>query len=67
MRAMLISWAAAWPTITVLLLLFDGVFAGLPLVLRTLILTGLMVPLMKLILVPVLNGGIAYLERRSVL
>ena len=64
MRSLLISWAAAWPTITVLLLLMDGTIGHWPLAMRTLLLTGLMVPLMTLILVPVLSHLVEHLETR---
>lgn len=65
MRALLISWAAAWPTITVLLLLMDGTIGQWPLVLRTFVLTGLMVPLMTLLVVPALNRLIEHLESKQ--
>lgn len=55
MRRVLITWAAAWPTITVLLLALEGMMAGWPLVLRTLLLTGLMGPAMLLV-VPYVSG-----------
>ena len=52
MRGTLITWAAAWPTITALLLLLDGLLLHWPLAVRTFVLTGLMVPLMTLLIVP---------------
>lgn len=64
LRAVLVSWAAAWPTITVLLLALDGMVGHWPLALRTLLLTGLMVPSMLLILVPALDELIAVGEQR---
>lgn len=64
MRGVLISWAAAWPTITVLLLLMDGAIGQWPLAVRTLVLTGLMVPLMTLLVVPALNRFIRHLENK---
>ncbi|MEO1398623.1 MAG: hypothetical protein AAFU56_07130 [Pseudomonadota bacterium] len=65
MRGVLITWAAAWPTITVLLLLMDGTIGQWPLAMRTLVLTGLMVPLMALLIVPALNRVVAYLESKQ--
>lgn len=55
MRGVLIIWAAAWPTITALLFALEGMLGHWPLVLRTLVLTGLMVPAMTLLIVPALN------------
>lgn len=52
MRGVLISWAAAWPTITGVLLLLQGVIDHWPLALRTLLISGLMVVLMSLFVVP---------------
>ena len=55
MRGILLTWAAAWPTITALLYALEGVLGHWPLAVRTLLLTGLMVPLMSLLIVPALN------------
>lgn len=60
LRAVLVTWAAAWPAITVLLLVLEGPTQDWPLTLRTLLLTGLMVPAMVLILVPALNRVIGH-------
>ena len=57
-RTVLIAWAVAWPAITVLLLMLDGSTADWPLALRTLQLTGLMVPTMVFVLVPILNRAV---------
>ncbi len=64
MRRILISWAAAWPTITALLLLTQGVIEHWPLAMRTLALSGFMVVLMSVVLVPALNRSIDYVGRR---
>ncbi|RED18865.1 hypothetical protein [Pontivivens insulae] len=64
MRDLLITWAAAWPTITVLLLLMDGAIGQLPLAVRTLVLTALMVPLMTMLVVPALNRFVGHLESK---
>ena len=55
MRGILITWIAAWPTITGLLLALEGILGHWPLALRTFVLTGLMVPLMTLVVVPVIS------------
>lgn len=55
MRGVLITWAAALPTITVLLFALEGLLGHWPLALRTLLLTGLMVPAMTLVIVPMLT------------
>ena len=57
-RSVLIAWAAASLVITVLLLILDGAMADWPLALRTLLLTGLMVPTMVFVLVPILNRAV---------
>ncbi|WP_375230054.1 hypothetical protein [Roseobacter sp. S98] len=54
MRGVLITWDAAWPTITVLLFALEDMLGHWPLALRTLVLTGLMVPAMSLLIVPAL-------------
>ena len=43
-RAALLSWLAVYPTITVLLAASEAALHGLPLPLRTLIVTAIMVP-----------------------
>lgn len=63
LRTVLIAWAAAWPAITIILLMLEEPTRSWPLALRTLLLTGLMVPAMVLILVPALNRIIALLDR----
>ena len=64
MRDLLITWAAAWPTITVLLLLMDGAIGQWPLAVRTFVLTGLMGPLMTMLGVPALNRFVGHLESK---
>ncbi|WP_299652884.1 hypothetical protein [uncultured Tateyamaria sp.] len=46
-RRLLITWAAAWVTITALLTLLGEMIEQWPLMGQTLLLTGLMVPLMQ--------------------
>ena len=54
-RAIVITWVAAWPTITALLVGLERKFEGWPLALRTLVLTGLMVPALSLLIIPALG------------
>ena len=51
-RSALLTWIAIWPLITALLTLGEPVLAALPLPLRTLLLTGVLVPLMSFIVMP---------------
>lgn len=52
LRTVLIVWVAIYPTITVIQYFFGGILSELPLALRTLILTGVLVPLMVYLLIP---------------
>ena len=51
-RSALLTWIAIWPLITALLILGDPLLAALPLPLRTLLLTGVLVPLMSFVVMP---------------
>ena len=51
-RLALLTWVAIWPLITVLLTLGEPLLAPLPLPLRTLLLTGVLVPLMSFVVMP---------------
>ncbi len=51
-RSALLTWVAIWPLITALLILGEPVLAALPLPLRTLLLTGVLVPLMSFVVMP---------------
>ncbi len=51
-RPVLLTWAAIWPLITLLLLLGEPLLSHLPLPLRTLALTGVLVPLMSFVVMP---------------
>lgn len=55
----LVVWLAIYPTITLLQLTFGSTLAQLPIPLRTLVLTGVLVPLMVFVLVPTLNRLLA--------
>lgn len=57
-RQALVVWIAIYPTITLIQWLFGAYLQALPLPLRTLALTGVLVPLMIYVLVPVLNAAI---------
>ena len=48
----LLTWIAIWPLITTLLLLGEPYLACLPLPLRTLVLTTILVPLMSFVVMP---------------
>lgn len=50
-----ISWLAIYPTITIILWLFGEPLMLVPLAIRTLILTVILVPLLAYVLVPMLN------------
>ncbi len=52
LRNILIVWVAIYPTITVIQYFFGDFLSQLPLALRTLILTGVLVPLMVFVLIP---------------
>ncbi|WP_330334123.1 hypothetical protein OHS33_33220 [Streptomyces sp. NBC_00536] len=64
-RRALITWLAVYPTITLALGLLGPVTAGLPLPLRTLILTGVVVPVAAYGLIPLLMKANAALGRRT--
>lgn len=63
-RRALITWIAVYPTITVVLGLLGPATAHLPLVLRTLILTAIVVPVAAYVLIPLLMKANAALTRR---
>lgn len=64
-RRALITWLAIYPTITAVLALVGGATAGLPLPVRTLILTAIVVPAAVYVLVPALVKANAALAGRS--
>ena len=51
-RSAVLTWIAIWPLITALLLLGEPMLAALPVPLRTLVLTGILVPLMSFVVMP---------------
>ncbi|MFF4954504.1 hypothetical protein ACWC2K_11395 [Streptomyces chattanoogensis] len=63
-RRALITWLAIYPTVTVVLGLLGPATAGLPLLVRTLILTGIVVPVAAYVLIPALMKANAALTRR---
>lgn len=60
LKQVLIVWASIYPTITIILYYFGELLWQIPLVLRTLVLTAVLVPLMIYVLIPfwtkLLNG-----------
>ncbi|MER5732038.1 hypothetical protein ABT084_27540 [Streptomyces sp. NPDC002138] len=64
-RRALITWLAVYPTITITLGLLGPVTAGLPLPLRTLILTAVVIPVAAYGLIPALMKANAALGRRA--
>ncbi|GAA4957723.1 hypothetical protein GCM10023205_20180 [Yinghuangia aomiensis] len=63
-RRALITWLAVYPTITLVLGLLGPATAHLPLPLRTLILTGFVVPTVAYGLIPLLTKANAAFSRR---
>ncbi|MFC8451235.1 hypothetical protein [Kitasatospora sp. NPDC057223] len=63
-RRALITWLAVYPTITLVLALVGPATAHLPLVLRTLILTVIVVPVVAYAAIPALLRANAALARR---
>lgn len=55
LKRVFVTWLAIYPAITLLLFLGGPLLEPLPLPLRTLVLTGILVPLMVCVLVPILN------------
>jgi antibiotic biosynthesis monooxygenase (ABM) superfamily enzyme len=58
-KTAVIIWLAIYPALTLTLALLGGVLAPLPLFLRTLVLTGLLVPMMVYVLVPAVTRLLA--------
>ncbi|PRX55365.1 hypothetical protein [Flagellimonas meridianipacifica] len=56
LRNTLIVWVSIYPAISIFLMLFGEVLDGLPVLLRTLILTLVLVPLMVYVLIPFWTG-----------
>lgn len=55
----IVVWLAIYPTITLILMIAGPALEPLPLPLRTLVLTLVLVPLMTFVLVPTLNGWLS--------
>jgi antibiotic biosynthesis monooxygenase (ABM) superfamily enzyme len=64
-RRALITWLAIYPTITLVLGMLGPVTADLPLPLRTLILTVIVVPVGAYVLIPALMKANAAFDRRA--
>lgn len=54
-KTALVIWIAIYPALTILVALFGEHLMRLPLALRTLVMTGILVPLLVFVLVPALN------------
>lgn len=54
-KTALLIWLAIYPSITLLILFFGEYLIQLPLLLRTLVMTGILVPLMVFVLLPLLQ------------
>ncbi len=52
LRTALLTWMAIWPLITGLLAIGEPVLETMPLPLKTLVLTGILVPVMKFAVMP---------------
>ncbi len=55
-RTAAINWMAAWPLVTLILATFEPLVSGWPMPLRTLLLTGIMVPAMVFWAVPAVTA-----------
>lgn len=55
-RLTLVTWAAGYPLITGLLVLFEPAVSGWPMPLRILLVSGIMVPVMVFWAMPVINA-----------
>lgn len=58
-KTALLIWLTIYPSLTVLLVLFGDRLLVLPLALRTLVMTGVLVPLMVFVLLPLLQKAFA--------
>ena len=58
-RMALLTWAIVYPLITVLVATLDPVVGALPMPLRTLVLTAIMVPVMVYLAMPAATGRFA--------
>lgn len=54
-KTALLTWVGVFPTITILLYILSPPLASLPLVLRTFVLSAIMVPLLAYVVMPPLN------------
>lgn len=50
-----LSWLALWPTVTMMMWIVRPQLEGLPVAVQTLVMTGLIVPLMTWVLMPLLT------------
>lgn len=55
-----VSWLALYPTVSIIFLLFGGILEEFPLLLRTMIITGILMPLMAYVLMPRFSRWFAF-------
>tara|TARA_R110002074_G_scaffold182574_1_gene347496 strand:- start:803 stop:1015 length:213 start_codon:yes stop_codon:yes gene_type:complete len=65
LKSTFVVWIAIYPAITVILLLFGDILNRVPVLLRTLILTVILVPLMVYLLIPFWTKLIQKVERKN--
>lgn len=65
-KQILIVWISIYPPLTILLLAFGDQLNGVPLAMRTLVLTLILVPLMILVLIPFWTFVFNYSQTRFV-
>ncbi len=51
----LLTWLAVWPSVTVLIAVLQWIAPGLPMLLQTMILSGLLVPTSAFVIAPCVN------------
>ena len=65
LKSTFVVWIAIYPAITVILLLFGDILNRVPVLLRTLILTAILVPLMVYLLIPFWTKLIHKVQRKN--
>ena len=59
-RLALVTWAGVYPVLTLIALALEPVLSGQPVILRTLIMSALMVPVMVFIVMPAASRAFGY-------
>ncbi len=57
-KAVILNWLAAYPVITILLAVLDPILPDMPLPLRTLLVTVIMVPAMVYLVMPIVRAKV---------